>query len=205
MKRAGHTFAVCCVIFALLSAAAPLCADEPPRNPKWATPRHEAGLPNLHRVSDRLYRGAQPTAEGMKRLHEMGVKTVINLRAFHSDRDEIGDTPLAYAHIRMIAVFPEEDEIVHALRILNDAERAPVFVHCMHGADRTGAVIAIYRIVMEGWTKEAAIDEMVHGGFGHHSIFKNLTTFIRELDVERIKQSLEHEERPNVSKPAKTD
>ncbi len=205
MKRAGHTFAVCCVIFALISAAAPLCADEPPRNPKWAAPRHEAGLPNLHRVSDRLYRGAQPTAEGMKRLHEMGVKTVINLRAFHSDRDEIGDTPLAYAHIRMIAVFPEEDEIVHALRILNDAERAPVFVHCMHGADRTGVVIAMYRIVMEGWTKDAAIDEMIHGGFGHHSIFKNLTTFIRELDVERIKQLLEHEERPHVSKPAKTD
>ncbi len=193
MKKTYHVV-VRYLIIALLCGVSPLLAAETPRNPKWATPLYEAGLPNLHRVSDRLYRGAQPTAAGMKRLHDMGIKTVIDLRTFHSDRDEIGKTPLGYAHISMFALLPSHDDIIAALRVINDTERTPVFVHCLHGADRTGIVIAAYRIVMEGWTKDEAIEEMTNGGFGHHAIFKNLTTFIRKLDVERIKQALEKEE-----------
>ncbi|MFW6163091.1 MAG: hypothetical protein ACODAJ_10005, partial [Planctomycetota bacterium] len=71
----------------------------PPQPRQWATPIDKPGLPNLHQVSEDLYRGAQPTAEGMRQLKAMGVRTVINLRKLHSDRDEIGDTGLAYEHI----------------------------------------------------------------------------------------------------------
>ena len=60
----------------------------------WAQPIVMEGVPNLHRVSDALYRSAQPTAAGMRHLRKMGVKTIVSLRSFHSDRDEIGDTGL---------------------------------------------------------------------------------------------------------------
>jgi len=189
MKYIRNTIYIHCVVIAVLCASA-VWAGVEPRPAKWATPLNENGLPNLHRISDQLYRGGQPTAEGMKRLYEMGIKTVVDLRTFHSDRDEIGDTPLAYEHIRMFALLPTHDDIIAALRVMTNPDRAPVFVHCLHGADRTGIVMAAYRIVVEGWTKEEAIDEMKRGGFGHHAIFGNLTTFLRELDVERIKRGL---------------
>ena len=60
---------------------------------EWAEPMALAGVPNLHKVSDRLYRSAQPTAEGMTNLVALGIKTVVNLRDNHSDSDEIGNLP----------------------------------------------------------------------------------------------------------------
>ena len=184
-----------CIIIMLFCVSTIWAAESRPA--KWAIPLHEKGLPNLHRVSERLYRGGQPTAEGMKRLHEMGVKTIVDLRTFHSDRDEIGDTPLDYIHIRMFALLPNQGEIIEALRVITDVDRAPVFVHCLHGADRTGTVMAAYRIVVEGWTKKDALDEMVNGGFGYHAIFGNLKTFIHELNVEQIKKALQEKSPAN--------
>ena len=57
---------------------------------EWARPVSLSGVPNLHKVSDDLYRGAQPTAEGVENLRKMGIKTIVNLRRLHSDRDELG-------------------------------------------------------------------------------------------------------------------
>jgi len=156
---------------------------------RWATRVERPGLPNLHKVSARLYRGAQPTAEGMRQLRQMGVKTVVNLRKFHSDRDEIGDTCLGYEHIYFNPLHPEEKEIVRFLQIVTDKSRVPAFVHCQRGADRTGTMCAIYRIAVQGWTKGKAIEEMTNGGFGHHEkIFGNLRNYIRKLDVQAIKR-----------------
>lgn len=154
----------------------------------WAVPLDRPGLPNLHRVSDRLYRGAQPTAEGMRHLKEMGVRTVLNLRSFHSDRDEIGETGLAYEHLYMKAWHPEEKEVVRFLQIVSDPDRTPVFVHCQHGADRTGLLCAIYRIAVQSWDREEAIREMREGGFGHHTVWGNLTRYLRDLDVEEMRR-----------------
>lgn len=161
-----------------------------PVPPEWATPVELEGAPNLHKVSDLLYRGAQPTAEGMPALKELGVKTIVNLRAFHSDRDEIGELALSYEHIPMIAVFPNKDDMIRFLQIVTDETRTPVFVHCQHGADRTGVMIAIYRIVVQGWSKANAIDEMTNGGFGFHSIYQNLIWFLEGLDVEDLKKNV---------------
>lgn len=159
-----------------------------PRPAHWATPIQREGLPNLHQVTPTLYRGGQPTAAGMRQLKAMGVKTVINLRSFNSDRDELGDTGLGYEHIYMKAWHPEHEEIVRFLRIVTDKNRTPAFVHCQHGADRTGLMCAIYRVAVCGWTKEEAIKEMTEGGFGHHVIWGNLATFIENLDIEAIKK-----------------
>lgn len=155
----------------------------------WAQRLELPGLPNLHKVCDELYRGAQPTAEGMKELEKLGVKTVVNLRFLFSDRDELKGTSLGYEHINMTTFWPVEADVVRFLRIVTDPNRTPVFVHCQYGADRTGVMVAVYRIAVQGWSKDEAIEEMTKGGFGHHAIYKNLVEFIRELDIDQIKRA----------------
>ena len=159
-----------------------------PHQRTWAASIERPGLPNLHKVSDTLYRGAQPTAEGMEELEKMGIKTVVNLRSFSSDRDELAGTALAYEHIHMKAWHAEDEDLARFLRIVTDPARAPIFVHCQHGSDRTGTACAVYRIVVQGWTKDQAIEEMTGGGFGFHEVFSNLTDHIRGLDVAALKR-----------------
>ncbi len=191
MKRSLLPAGLLAALWAACGAYLACCAEPAPVVPRpaeWATPIKRPGLPNLHKVSDDLYRGAQPTAEGMRELKKMGVKTVVNLRTGRSDRDALGDIPLAYEEIPMRAWHAEVEEAVRFLKLVSDNAKTPVFVHCQHGADRTGTMCAIYRITVQGWTKDEAIREMTRGGFGHHSIFKNLPRFIRRLDVEGLKR-----------------
>jgi protein tyrosine phosphatase (PTP) superfamily phosphohydrolase (DUF442 family) len=163
--------------------------DAPATRPDhWAQPVEIDGVPNLFKLSDELYRSAQPSAGGMQRLKERGVKTVVNLRSFHSDRDEIGDTGLGYEHIYMKSWHPEDKELVRFLQIVTNKERTPVLVHCQHGADRTGLMCAVYRVAVQGWTKDDAITEMTAGGFGFSPIWTNIVQFLRDLNVEDIKQ-----------------
>lgn len=154
----------------------------------WAQPVELAGVPNLYRVSGELYRGDQPTPQGMQNLKKLGLKTIINLRSFHSDRDETIAAGLAYEHIYMKPWHPEEDEVVHFLKIVTDPKRTPVLVHCKHGADRTGTMIAVYRIAVQGWSKIEATREMTQGGFGYHPIWSLLPLWVQALDIDRIKR-----------------
>jgi len=154
----------------------------------WARPLDVPHLENLHRVSDDLYRGAQPGEEGFRRLKAMGVRTVVNLRSFHSDRDEIGPTDLDCEHITMKAYHPEGREVVRFLRIVTDPSRTPVFVHCRYGSDRTGLMCAAYRVAVQGWSKDEAAAEMTRGGFGFHETFDGLVEYLRDLDVADIRR-----------------
>lgn len=164
-------------------------ADTESSRPRgWAQPIEMQGAPNLHKVSETLYRGAQPSAEGMKNLKRAGIKTVVNLRAFHSDRDEIGRTGLGYEHIFMKTWHPEREDVVRFLKIVTNPDKTPVLVHCQHGADRTGTMSAIYRVAVQGWTKEAAVREMTKGGFNFHVVWTNLPPWIADLDIESIRK-----------------
>ena len=164
-------------------------SEKPDTRPaKWAQPIDLPGCPNLHKVSDDLYRGAQPTAEGMEQLRQLGVRTIINLRSLHSDRDEIGDLDLSYHHINMKAWHGEDEDVVKFLNIMKEEENLPAFVHCQHGADRTGTMSAIYRIVFQGWSRKEALQEMVHGGFNFHSIWQNLLRYLQKMDIDELKR-----------------
>ena len=89
-------------------------------------PRNDIpGLPNFAKVSDGLYRGAQPTAEGFDRLKKMGVKTVVNLRSFSSDRSELKGTGLRYAHIYCKAWHPEDEDTLEFLKIAKRPRQPP--------------------------------------------------------------------------------
>jgi protein tyrosine phosphatase (PTP) superfamily phosphohydrolase (DUF442 family) len=185
IRRGAAIAAAGVFMLAWVAGAAPLIANRPKT---WAQPVTLAGVPNLYRISDALYRGDQPTPQGMQNLKKLGLKTILNLRSFHSDRDEIGETGLAYEHIFMKPWHPEEEDVVRFLKMVTDPKRAPVLVHCQHGADRTGTVIAVYRIAVQGWSKAEAIREMREGGFGFHQTWSNLPRWIQKLDIDRIKR-----------------
>ena len=87
---------------------------------------------------------------------------------------------------------PKQEEVVQFLKIVTDPAKQPVFVHCLHGADRTGTMVAVYRIIVEGWDKEKALEEMQKGPFGFHEVFKGLPEFIEELDVVRLRKEFSH-------------
>jgi protein tyrosine phosphatase (PTP) superfamily phosphohydrolase (DUF442 family) len=166
-------------------------AEEPAaktRPAAWAVKLDRPGLPNLFKLNDNLYRGAQPTAEGIKELKKLGVKTIVGLRDKHTDRDLLGDSKIDFEHIPMKTWHAEQEDVVRFLQIITDKARQPVFVHCQHGADRTGTMCAIYRVTVDGWSKQQAIDEMTKGGFGFHSVWTNLPKFIEKLDVAKIRE-----------------
>jgi protein tyrosine/serine phosphatase len=158
------------------------------RDTNWAAQVEQAGLPNLHRVTTNLYRCAQPTADGLKAAEKLGIKTVISLRAFHSDKDEVESTKLRTERIRFNTWHAEDEDVVRFLKLVSNTNNGPYLVHCLHGADRTGTMIAIYRMAVEGWKKPDAIQEMTDGGFGYHTIWKNLIEYLNELDIEALKK-----------------
>lgn len=137
-----------------------------------------AGVPNLHRVSHNLYRSGQPTAEGMENLTDLGVNTVINLRYFGNDEDEVGKLALTVAELPTLSWVPSNENASAFLDLVEDPDAGPFLVHCLHGADRTGAMCAIYRIENQGWTQEEAVREMTSGAYGFHSIWQNLIRWV---------------------------
>jgi protein tyrosine phosphatase (PTP) superfamily phosphohydrolase (DUF442 family) len=187
MSRAERFRPVVVVLVGLLLSAGGRAAEPTSRPRAWATKIDRPGLPNLYKINGGLYRGAQPTPEGIKELEKMGIKTIVGLRADHSDKELLGDAYLGLVEIPMKTWHAEEGDVIRFLQIATDRDRQPVFVHCQHGADRTGTMCAAYRVVVDGWTKQQAIDEMTHGGFGFHSIWWNLPKFIENLDVEKIR------------------
>jgi protein tyrosine/serine phosphatase len=205
MRFQPTAFIAPCLLGVLLSIGAPVPVwgeDEPPadslqstsedaRPAEWAQPiEGKEGLPNFHKITDALYRGGQPDDEAFATLKEMGIKTVVNLRTFHSDRRECREHGLDYVKISAQAWEAEEEEVVDFLKVVTDPERQPVFFHCLHGADRTGMMAAVYRIVLQCWPKEEAVREMTEGGYGYHSVFKGLLEYLEGLDVEALRRQV---------------
>lgn len=165
-------------------ALEPIPKETPQR--ELASPRNDvAGAPNLAQISPELWRSAQPNAEGFKNLKALGIKTVVNLRNVSSDRDELKGLGLKYVHIHFAPWHPEEEDVVAFLKVLEDPENHPVLVHCQHGADRTGTMIAIYRAYQQGWPMKDAMQELPR--FGFHSIWANLKKYLERLDVAALR------------------
>jgi protein tyrosine/serine phosphatase len=167
-----------------------LSADTAARFDQWAAPIDLPGVPNSRKVSDGLYRGAQPDEEGFESLRALGVRTVINLRGNDSNRDRYAPGQFDSIRIPMDGFDPRDEQVVEFLRVAGAPDAQPVFVHCQHGADRTGVLIAMHRVVIDGWTREQAIAEMTRGGTRFHALYGNLIKFVRDADVEAIRAAM---------------
>jgi len=155
-----------------------------------ATAVQAAGLSNCYKLDAKLYRGAQPDEQGMRSLQAMGVKTLLDLRSSSRDVQLAKGTNLRLLHRPISAWNPRYEQLLAVQRELLQKDAQPVMLHCLHGADRTGVAVAVYRILHHGYSKQQAVEEMRHGGFGHHAIFGGLSDFILQLDVERLRRDL---------------
>jgi tyrosine-protein phosphatase SIW14 len=166
----------------LLFVGGAVAADQAPRiRPlTWAQPVIGTQLENLHQVSPEVYRSGQPKARDLKLLVEqLGVKSVLTLRDYHNDDDEAEGLPLALYRVEMEADDVEPEKVARAMQIIKDAPK-PILIHCWHGSDRTGLVVAAYRITAQGWEPTIAADELVNGGFGyHHKMFPGIAEWLR--------------------------
>jgi tyrosine-protein phosphatase SIW14 len=126
-------------------------------------PRYQE-LPNFHQVNTKVYRGGQPRQGGIQKLATLGVKTIINLRnddeRAEAEGREAGAAGLRYFNIPLGRLGrPQDAEVERVLSLINDPQNGVIFVHCAHGADRTGVIMAVYRITHDGWTSEQAKHE----------------------------------------------
>ena len=142
------------------------------------------GIHNFYKVDEHVYRGAQPTDEGFRYLAKIGVKTVIDLRgAGEGRRNEesvVTGAGMKYINVPMTGLTPpSEAEITKILGMLEDSTTGPVFVHCQRGADRTGAVIASYRIEHDGWDSARALKEAMANGMSFFQVPRQ--SFIRNF------------------------
>jgi protein tyrosine/serine phosphatase len=175
---------------ALVGFAGIAMAEQGARPPHWAEPITLEGVPNLHRITPTLYRSEQPSALGMKNLEKLGIRTVINLRAFNDDADEARGTSLRTERTKILTWRVDDNHVIEVMRMLRKSENGPFLIHCQHGADRTGLMSAMYRVLEQGWLPEDALTELTEGGYGYHSMWRNIIRYVRKADVEKLRQAI---------------
>jgi tyrosine-protein phosphatase SIW14 len=147
-------------------------------------------LPNFHQVNDKLYRGAQPKAPGLQELAKLGIKTVVNLSG-PGEGAGVEETQTRNQGLRYFNVplkrsgRPRDADILRILSILNTPEYQPVFVHCKEGVDRTGTVVAVYRIAHDGWTSHEARAEADR--YGMHDWAAGMKNYIHDFYLRHTK------------------
>jgi tyrosine-protein phosphatase SIW14 len=133
------------------------------------------GVENFHQVNDHIYRGAQPSDAGFQSLAKLGVKTVIDLRETDSrsalEKKAVEGDGMRYINIPLHGMSaPSPADVEKVIALFNDSSAGPVFVHCRRGADRTGTVVACYRIAHDGWENTKALSEAKADGMSRIEI-----------------------------------
>jgi tyrosine-protein phosphatase SIW14 len=121
------------------------------------------GIQKFEQINEHVYRGGQPAEAGFKVLAQMGVRTILDLRdrAAQSrwEKHVVESLGMRFVTVPMNMAAPTDGEMAHILNLLNESAGWPIFVHCQGGKDRTGTVIACYRIAHDGWSNQKAYDE----------------------------------------------
>jgi tyrosine-protein phosphatase SIW14 len=144
------------------------------------------GLENVGRVAPGIFRGAQPGKDGYATLKRMGIRTVIDMRTTESEKQQV-----EAAGMKAIAVPISmsrnglREKVDRVVALMADPANQPVYVHCRHGQDRTGIVVAAYRMKQQGWSLADAEAEMQ--AFGFNNIWLNFKKFIRQYGAEMSK------------------
>ena len=160
------------------------------RPAEWAMPLEIRGLSNLHQVTPTIYRSAQPDETSGAALQKLGIKTVLSFRKRNKDEPLHKTQGVTFKRYPLYTWDIEEKDILAVLKIMNDPANQPILIHCTHGADRTGLMMASYRMIVQGWTKEAAIAEMKQGEYEYHVIWKNIEHRIHKMDIAKMRAEL---------------
>lgn len=170
------------------SVSQPIKKEKRPFN--WAQKIELKPLYNLYKVDENLYRSEQPTKEGMLSLETFGIKSIVNVRNLKSDKSEGKKTHLNLYKKRINTWTIKYSEVIDALILIQKSPK-PVLIHCKHGSDRTGCIVAAYRMAFLNWSKEEAINEFQLGGFGYHAdAFPNVLRLLENIDVSILKKDL---------------
>ncbi|WP_256601071.1 MULTISPECIES: dual specificity protein phosphatase family protein [unclassified Pseudomonas] len=156
---------------------------------EWAQPidKHY----NLYQITPSLYRSRLPDAASLPLLKTLGVVTVVDFLK-ESDDTWLTDPSVTQVQIPLQAAHIDDADILQSLRAIQTAQqKGPVLIHCKHGLDRTGLVSAMYRIVIQGWSKQAALDEMEHGGYGSEDSLRHGIAYINNVDVVALKKAFD--------------
>jgi tyrosine-protein phosphatase SIW14 len=158
-------------------------------SPPVATPTKEhsfgrrltiEGVPNAGQVTANLYRGGQPTTTGFEALANMGINIVVDQRGSREGESErVSKLGMRYVSIPWHCPFPKDETFARFLILLRQNPGKKVFVHCRLGDDRTGMMVAAYRMAEQNWTAAEAKKEMEAFGFSmpHHLICPSLSSY----------------------------
>lgn len=181
-----------CRITAALLFAATFCQASQPRvrPAEWAQPVVGSSIQNCYRVSDELFRSRHPGKGDIPDLHALGVRSLINLTHFRGAGTAFEQNGFRLIQRSMSAGAVSVADLVAVLREVRLAEK-PVLVYCWLGSDRTGFIVAGYRIVLQNWPREDAIDEMRLGGFGFHEWnYPKMIATLQTLDVAAVRKAV---------------
>lgn len=181
--------AICLSLVALFNVSLALADDAAPARPaEWAQPV-EAKY-NLYQMSPTLYRSALPDSTAVPLLEKLKVGTVINFLP-ESDQSWLSAPGINQVQLPYRTNHVDDAQVIAALRAIQTAEaKGPVLMHCKHGSDRTGLMSAMYRVVVQGWSKEDALNEMTQGGFGDSTHFKDGVRYMMQADIDKLRTAL---------------
>jgi len=182
------------------ASAAAQAAASAAAQPAYGEKLHLAGIPNAGKISDVLYRGAQPKDAALAELKKLGITTIVDLRG--EDRQKVGwehreatALGMRFVHIPVSGWSPPTDAQVAAfLSLFRDNTEQKVFVHCRFGNDRTGVFVATYRMAIDKWSGEQAMREMYFfgfNGFWHPAMKEFIRQFPEHLRSSQPLASLE--------------
>jgi protein tyrosine phosphatase (PTP) superfamily phosphohydrolase (DUF442 family) len=159
----------------------------------FATRATESDIRRFAEICPGLARGGEPSEADLQYLHDKGYKTVVSFLDNQAESVFVVKSGMKYVNIPMhsnmfSAQPPTESQVRQFLSIVKDSTQAPVFIHCHAGKDRTGAMSAIYRMEVCGWTKDEAIEEMRAFGFAGH--FKRLYNYVRDYSPHVVAASM---------------
>ena len=158
------------------------------RSAEWAQP--VGGQFNLHQMTPTLYRSALPDSSAVPVLEKLKIGTVINFLP-ESDASWLKTSDIKQVQLTYRTNHVDDSDVLAAIRAIQAAESdGPVLMHCKHGADRTGLMAAMYRVVVQGWSKEDALNEMTLGGFGSSNGFKDGVRYMMRADVDKLRIAL---------------
>ena len=176
--------------FLVLGAPPQAQADESPvlRPQQWAQP--VATQYNLYQMSPTLYRSALPDSAAQPLLETLQIATVINFLP-EADSTWLKTPGVNQVQLPYRTNHVDDQDVLAALRAIQTAQaQGPVLMHCKHGADRTGLMSAMYRVVVQDWSKEDALKEMTQGGFGDNSHYKDGANYMMSADIPKLRSAL---------------